>query len=297
MQKVNQRLVDQMEAEKNSFISEENMMRFLAKSFIVEISKNLKVPKNRRRYSNEFYDFSMLLYTQSPKSYRILRQIYPFPSEYCLRKKYADIIFQISRSLVDFKYSIELLKSIQIKGECTLAIDAFCFKSFSGTSLGLNFKQHYTESTEESILFLENEEEEEEADDITDDENDILTNDSNMETENLDLSQSVNSPGDYSNGFIFLLIPLSSSFPSKIIHIEIAENGSYNEHIDGIANFFKETLRQLNIIPLFHATDGDRGMSPAHEEFFNNFFIKKTTMIHTDFETLISNVYLSSSKK
>ena len=66
MQKVNQRLVDQMEAEKNRFISEENMMRFLAKSFIVEISKNLKVPKNRRRYSNEFNDFSMLFFY--PKS-------------------------------------------------------------------------------------------------------------------------------------------------------------------------------------------------------------------------------------
>lgn len=46
----------------------------------------------------------------------------------------------------------------------------------------------------------------------------------------------------YSNGFIFMLIPLSSSLPPIIIHIEISENCSYNELINYIAEFSKKNF-------------------------------------------------------
>ena len=53
----------------------------------------------------------------------------------------------------------------------------------------------------------------------------------------------------------------------------------------------------MNITPLFHATDGDRGMSEAHDNFFATFFMKKNTIIHTNFETLISNSYITLSNQ
>ena len=93
-----------------------------------------------------------------------------------------------------------------------------------------------------------------------------------------------------------MLIPLSSSLPPKIIHIELSKNGSYNERIDRIADYFNESLFHMKIIPLFHATDGDRVMSEVHDNFFDYFFMKKQTIIHSNFETLVSNVYIESSK-
>ena len=40
--------------------------------------------KRRNRYKDEFYDFAMLLYLTSNKSYSILRQVLPFPYPVCL---------------------------------------------------------------------------------------------------------------------------------------------------------------------------------------------------------------------
>ena len=80
--------------------------------------------------------------------------MFPFPCEDCLIEKYSASISKISRSLVDIKYSFYLLKELGISGECTLAIDAFCFRSFSGTSLGTqkvgtNLTQNDEEEEEE----------------------------------------------------------------------------------------------------------------------------------------------------
>lgn len=148
------------ECQKNDYDNEKDPSKFISQSFIVEISNNQKLPKNRRRYIDDFYNFAILLYLQSPKTYRSLRQMFPFPCEDCLIEKYSASISKISRSLVDIKYSFYLLKELGISGECTLAIDAFCFRSFSGTSLGLNYTQKVGTN-----LTQNDEEEEEEFED------------------------------------------------------------------------------------------------------------------------------------
>lgn len=94
-----------------------------------------------------------------------------------------------------------------------------------------------------------------------------------------------------------MLIPLSSSLQPKIIHIEVSENGSYNEHIDHIAEYIKESLHRMNITPLFHATHGDRRMSEVHDNFFDTFFMKKNSIINNNFDTLIFIAYIASSNQ
>lgn len=75
-----------------------------------------------------------------------------------------------------------------------------------------------------------------------------------------------------------------SSFTSpKVAYISIAENGSYKERINEIANIIRERLRSLGMNPLFQATDSDRGVSNLHNEFFKPYFVKKGQIRFRDF--------------
>lgn len=221
-----------------------------------------KKKKNRGRYSEQFYDFSQILYSLCAKSYRVLRQVLPFPSKNRLHNKYSMLIKNIKKSLTDLDFCLDLISKYNITGECTLAIDAFAFRTFNGSSLGCssnskNFDQTMKQYLDEAIAEeSSNETETEESS------NDPATEESlNNKSPTIIVHR-------YSYGFIFLIVPLDYSFPPKIIHIKLSENGSYKEEIDQIAEFIKQKLRQIGIIPLFQATDGDRGASQIHEVFF-----------------------------
>ena len=90
-------------------------------------------------------------------------------------------------------------------------------------------------------------------------------------------------------GFIFLVAPLDYSYPVKILHISPAPNGCYSDNIECIASNLMAQLRQYNIIPLFKATDGDRGVSAQHETFFETFI----ATFNGNFYDLITNIYTS----
>ena len=91
--------------------------------------------KNWRRYSQSFYDFAQIIYSQAARSYRIARQLFPFPSKNRLYNKYSNQISKIKRSLTDINFCLDIIEKQQIAGDCALAIDAFSFRTFDGTTL------------------------------------------------------------------------------------------------------------------------------------------------------------------
>ena len=84
MQKTIQKFEELNESQKNDYDQVKDPRKFVSQEFIVEVSNNLKWSKKRRRYTDVFYNLAMLLYLQSPKSYRTLRQMFPYPYENCL---------------------------------------------------------------------------------------------------------------------------------------------------------------------------------------------------------------------
>lgn len=272
-------------------------MAFITIELMNQIIENLKVPKRLRRYSEPFYDFSMLLYSQSPKCYKVLRQILPFPSKSSLYNKCSDIVLSFKTSLINIELGIEQIKSLDFQGDCTLAIDAFSFRTFSGTVFGTStsntsLNSNITKDTQSESSNQDEEETEEEMEEEIDEE---ISNESLNDNPSVNIeTEAEENNKDFSNGFIFLLIPLSSSIPAKIIHIAIANSGSYNDEINKIADFIKDKLREAGINPLFQATDGDRGVSHLHNDFFDFFMADKGRIHFKDFRTLLSNVYLET---
>lgn len=100
-----------------------------------------------------------------------------------------------------------------------------------------------------------------------------------FDTKFIDNSHNVNSKSLYSNWFTFILIPLSYLLSPKTIQIKI----SINDLMARIIEYFKEFLSQINFILYFNSTDGDRGMSESHDNYFAHWWITSIP---------ISNLYI-----
>ncbi|KAK8842195.1 hypothetical protein M9Y10_026426 [Tritrichomonas musculus] len=117
--------------------------------------------------------------------------------------------------------------SLKYRGECKIAINAFVFRTFlvnlcleMKCIIWMVLKACFDGNFEREVV------------------PNLIDDDEHIEIENETLNQEETK--DYSNGFIFQVIPLTSSVPFKIIHISIEENGSYNDRIDRLSNIIKE---------------------------------------------------------
>ena len=75
----------------------------------------------------------------------------------------------------------------------------------------------------------------------------------------------------FNHGFLFLMIPTDSSFPSLNLHIKKELDGNYNKTIENIANFIIIALITKGFNVWFKATDGDGYPSLGHITFYNNY--------------------------
>ena len=239
------------ENEEQNLIKKENIPTNLIK----ELNSNLGKNKFFIRYSPELYQLSWILYLTSPKCYKILRQLLPFPNRSILYNKFGKDLAQIKRELTDlnemrcllnlyYSTECELIKKQNNKIIVSLCIDAFYFRSFQGLQGGSSKKYSYVinESAEDEIM---------------------------------------------NNGFIFLLAPLTPKIPSKIVHIETSPNGSYDEQISEISKIVFDQVQNCGFRIWFKATDGDSGLHEEHKIFFN-------TILNTNFQSfsdLISKIY------
>lgn len=196
--------------------------------------------KSQRRYSNQLYDISMLLYLSSAKTYAVIRQFFPIPAVKNLYAVYGDMISSEKRNLLDFSEKDNVIdeylhqneidfNSPQTSNIITLGIDAFSFQSFSSTALSPSKKFSSGDQT------------------IT-----------------------------YNNGFLFLLTPIDFTLPPKIFHLEKASNGNYNDDIDIIAKKLIDVLKRKGFNVWFKCTDGDRFLSPQHEDFYRKYIYQKS---------------------
>ena len=91
----------------------------------------------------------------------------------------------------------------------------------------------------------------------------------------------------FSNGFLYLGIPLDATLPVRIIHIEPATNGCFNARITGLVEDVITSYKANNCQVWFVATDGDRFLSAAHDSFFE----KHIAPHETDFFALLGDLF------
>ena len=105
------------------------------------------IGKGSPRYTREIWDIAMSIYLSSPKTYKILKQLIRIPSVSCLYEHYSESISLTKRRLIDdsniresllpVQQLIETLKAsgTEINTQFTLAIDAFSFRTFTGSTM------------------------------------------------------------------------------------------------------------------------------------------------------------------
>ena len=208
-------------------------------STVIDEMRSLScINKHNRRFSERLLDIAQLLYSLSPRCYRVLRQIFILPTQSTLYCHYGPRVREIQECLTDVSKIdgaiAEIAASMKEENEkiFTLAVDAFAFRSFSGQTLP-------------SVC---------------------------IEPDPADSSTSIPEEDQtLSNGFMFLIIPLSTNYKAKLIHIATRRSGNYDGSIDEIVSLIKEMMVKHGLKLFFKATDGDRFLTKEHARFFDDF--------------------------
>ena len=208
-----------------------------------------------RRYSQTILDISEMLYSLSPRAYRLLRQILPVPSPKTLWRHYGRRVKGISAALSDYQSPLHVMKAIDSydlsqSSTFTLAIDAFAFRSFT----------NLTVDSSKNTAAAPNQEPGQESSTV-------------IET--------------LSNGFMFLLIPLCSHQEPRLLHIAAKTDGSYDSTIHNIYLEIKHRLEDGGVKLWFKATDGDPYLSTEHNLFYENYVAPH----ERDFTVVTDDVY------
>lgn len=108
-----------------------------------------------RRYSTKLQDLCQLLHLTSPKTYRILRQFLPIPSQSCLRYHYADALkntmYLLTAEEALCQHIDALFEGSPQESLFTIAIDAFAFRTFTEKS---PFKSDKVSTFNNGFLFM-----------------------------------------------------------------------------------------------------------------------------------------------
>ena len=229
-------------------------------------------------YTDTFYDIAALLFLSSPKAYNVMRQVVILPARTSIYRHYSDTFHKTAQRLLDLSQLHESLLEIKrlisdlsrsglnVNPICTLGIDAFCFRSFSGGTVGTQGKKSVIQQLIEEMM-----EEREPS---------VVVTERQVK---------------YSYGFIFLLIPHDYRLPPKLVHLYAAETGSYNASITQTAKEIRALTKEYGLHIWCKATDGDPGVSNEH----NKFFVKHVDGKSGNFGQLVLhlNMWLSASSK
>ena len=182
-----------------------------------------------RRYRETILDISEMLYSLSPRAYRLLRQILPVSSPKSLWRHYGYQVKRISAALSDYQSPMNVMKAVDSydlsqSNTFTLAIDAFAFRSFTNLTVDSSKNTDKTPTQEPGP-------------------------EGSMVIETL------------SNGFMFLLIPLCSQQEPRLLHIAAKTDGSYDSTIHELYLAIKHQLEERGVKLWFKATDGDPYLS------------------------------------
>ena len=222
------------------------------------------------RYSDVFYEMSALLYLSSPKAYRVMRQIVVLPATASLYRVFHETFQRTTERLLDLHHVWQSIGDVcdainnlrgsgkQVNPACTLGIDAFCFRSFSGATVETSPRQP-------SVTEIANEI-------AADGEKTVAVDEGKTK---------------FSYGFLFLLIPHDYRVPIKILHLYAAETGSYNAEIAAKAEQIRQAATSSGLRIWCRATDRDPGVSREHSEFYSAHIRGKSA----HFQKLVEAVY------
>ena len=215
----------------DSMESREPTHTTLFEAILTEMTNLYATDKHGRRFSELLAHVSELLFSLSPRCYRVLRQIFPLPSLTTLFGRYGGIVNEIQATLTDIERIDNILQ--EMASHCssceenmfTLAIDAFACRTFSAATVSACGSTKETGNKECDVM---------------------------------------------TNGFMFLLIPVWSEQPVRLIHIEARPTGNYDRVIAALAQRIKEKCAHYGIKIWFKAADGDRFLAGEHREFFED---------------------------
>ena len=91
----------------------------------------------------------------------------------------------------------------------------------------------------------------------------------------------------YSNGFIFVHIPLDSSQAPMVIHLQKKSNGAYDDTVASNFEEIRKVYQEWKIPIWFKATDGDRYLTAEHDKFFQEHVVPD----RHDFALLLQKIH------
>ena len=220
-----------------------------------EISRNIDLPPNRRRYSDYFRSFALLLMITSLPAYLLLRRVLPFPSRQSLletgeHKFWLETGIVTSFDQLDFAlsdYTRELDSPNGVKG--ILAVDAISLTPHMRID-----KDGFVHGTVVQEVVSE----------------EVLRNISNTfkgyekfvrERANVTITDC----------FVYQFQPYNASIRCITVFVEASTTGKASSH--ELSNLFslKHALQKFNLTVDGFAFDGDSAYLKMHEEFFNTY--------------------------
>ena len=92
---------------------------------------------------------------------------------------------------------------------------------------------------------------------------------------------------EFSNGVVFMQIPLNAQVKVKVVHILVKSSGNLDDTCDEVYHAIVEKYHKLGVRCWFRATDGDRHVNKDHDEFFANHVLAR----RSDFNWLMTTLY------
>ena len=214
--------------------------------------------KLKPSYDDDMMDLCMIVYLTSPKAYKVIRQMLQWPAISTLYRHYSDKIRAVKEKLLTLEGIKEGLEDVRkavaelvasgehVDTQFTLAIDAFSFRGFSGSTMNRLTDAHVSDRRRCDGQI-----------------GDALVTGSETPC--------------YTNAFLMLLIPHDYKIPVKVLHLFASTTGAYTKAIDQRAQVIMENANEMKMRIWFRATDGDPGVSGSHNSFYEQHISGKSS--------------------
>ena len=246
----------------------------LCPSILQEMLAMIGAEKNCRRYSEEFYRFSYIFCTLSPRAYRYVRKVLILPSNMSLWRHFNGSIKSMKSYVTELDSTHKLLDAFLESRSpesgritATLAVDAFAFRLFLRQIASLSkIKETLSQSQLQALEPLLEDRQLIQA--ISDLEDDDAVEDDAPSSSTYE-STSIEGLFDaYNHCFMYVLIPLDKSIPTLTLHLSPARSGSAKECHLQILDELTKLCADHKIDITYMSCDGDAGWNVKFHEMF-----------------------------
>ena len=227
------------------------------------IQIHVEDPRNRR-YTNRMKDFSFIISNQSPKAFKTLSMILPFPCYDTVRRHVSQTISRsesqylsiskIATTISDYCSSFEINTKPIL---ASLAIDAIAvnpeFLPFFKTSHG----RHFIKPVNEQILFT--------TENLGDKRRDVFTEALNQKEEKDIKSKAA----IIDNIFVYYIEPFDASLQCFPVFLYLKHGGNADQVIRRLTEMVTNEIEKTQIVIANISTDGDPGYQELYDHIVN----------------------------